>query len=97
VTFEHRLAILSTTELAARLGVGRSTVRRLVRAGQIAAIPVGLRRWYLAEAPVSLARCCQRCGADMGRVKGDRKWCDGCRIARKREIAHDYWQRARAK
>ena len=97
VTVERRLAVLSTTELAVRLGVSPSTIQRLVRAGQIVAIPAGLRRWYLAEEPVSIARFCHRCGADMGRVKADRKWCDECRAARKREIARDYWQRAKAK
>src|SRR5579883_179802 len=93
-TITRPLDLVTVPTLAARLGVSHSYLIRLVQTGQVPALRV--TGDYLLPADTRLPpRTCQRCGADLGRAKADRKWCDACRLAWKRERQRAAYAHAR--
>jgi hypothetical protein len=91
---ERPLTIVTAPQLAKRLGVSRTKVARLVRAGVLR--PIAAVGWYYLPADAQLpAPCCAGCGTDLGKVKADRKWCDACRTERRRATQRAYYRRDR--
>ena len=81
-TLGRTLALVTTTEAAARLGVSRGYLSRLARAGHIPALRPGTDHYYVPADVALPVRTCQQCGINLAGLATNRVYCDGCRAER---------------
>ncbi|MBI4492653.1 MAG: hypothetical protein HY690_07670 [Chloroflexi bacterium] len=78
-TLERALALASTAEAAARLGVSRGYLSRLIRAGHVPALRPATDHSYLPADGALAERTCQQRGASLAGLAKNRLSCDRCR------------------
>jgi excisionase family DNA binding protein len=83
LTLERMLAVVSTTEATARLGVSRGYLSRLARAGQIPVLRPGTDHYYVPADVVLPDRTCQQCGTSLAGLAKNRVYCDRCPAERR--------------
>lgn len=82
-TLGRTLALVTTTEAAARLRVSRGYLSRLARTGQIPALRPGTDHYYVPADVALPERTCQQCGASLAGLAKNRVYCAACRAERR--------------